>query len=593
MARNLKMSTGVSRRKLSLRIGAGIAALVLFAALFFFFILLIKVKGQFGYLYNFFVKTDGSLPVSTYETMEPVSHNVPYAVPSTKPERFLVSTKLEVEGLIVTDYQRPAPIRLDESSVNLLSAHMGLLTFRGNYARTASSYQSVLDSATRLKKSWSFRTGRFLKDDGVNYWSGNGWTGQPIAVHWSNEWKAVMNLYPTACQKSDLTEIIYPGMDGKIHFLDIETGAETRPAINVGMIFKGTCSVHPTYPLLICGSGDSATGLFGEQICARIFIYSLIDGRKLYEFAANDPFSTRSWHGFDSSPIFAEEADTVIYPGENGVLYTLRLNTSFDKEHAILSIAPEQPVKYAYTSYAAGERFEASENGNGSGSESSPVVYDHYLFFGDNGGIFQCLDLNTMKPVWVQDLLEDINSSPVLEQDADGKWYIYVGTTLKFHYDSHHIGEAGIYKLNAQTGEIVWKKPYAVHTVLGLAGGVLASGASGCGEIADYLFYAISKVPSVESGYVVAISKTTGEEYWRYELPCDAWSSGCLVYTGDGHSRLVQCCGNGDVLLMDTLTGKVLSKVSYNSNIESTPAIVGNRIVVGLRSEYIVSMEIH
>ena len=33
----------------------------------------------------------------------------------------------------------------------------------------------------------------------------------------------------------------------------------------------------------------------------------------------------------------------------------------------------------------------------------------------DNGGNLMCLDLNTLQLVWVQDTLDDSNSTPVLE----------------------------------------------------------------------------------------------------------------------------------------------------------------------------------
>lgn len=577
------------------RIGAAVLVLLLFGL----FLLLVKVKGNLSYVYNFFVSTRGSLAVERgFEGSAAggAAAEGLRAVEGTEPARHLAGWDVEVNGKVVGEYKRTHGIHVEreylEGFPNCENSE-GMLTYRGNYLRDMTSYAGLSGDGTELAKSWEFETGRFLKSDGVNYWSGNGWTGQPLAVKWSNEWKRRMNLNEAARAKDGLVEIIYPGMDGKIHFLDMETGEETRAAINVGMIFKGTCSLHPEYPLLVCGSGDYAPGMFGELVCARIFVFSLIDGSLLYDFAANDDFATRAWHGFDSSPIYVTEADTLIYPGENGVLYTVHLNTRFDEADGRLSVAPDETVKYAYASYAADERYEASENGNGSGSESSAVIWENYLFFGDNGGIFQCLDLNTMEPVWVQDLLEDINSSPVLEFGDGGEMYLYVGTTLKYHFDRHHLGEACVYKLDARTGEIVWKKPYEVHTVLGLAGGVLASGAGGRGrETEDYIFYAISKCPSVDSSYIVALSKTTGEEYWRVGLPCDAWSSGCLTYTADGAARLIQCCGNGDILLMDALTGTVLDSVNYGANIEATPVIYGDRLVVGIRSEAIVGARI-
>ena len=65
---------------------------------------------------------------------------------------------------------------------------------------------------------------KVLKSNGVDYWSGNGWTGQPIVVQWDEETKQIMNLYEESKKKRNLIEVIYPGMDGMIHFLGFETG---------------------------------------------------------------------------------------------------------------------------------------------------------------------------------------------------------------------------------------------------------------------------------------------------------------------------------------------------------------------------------
>ena len=572
------------------RIILAAGALLLFAFLCVLFVLLVKVKGNPKYLGNFVTKTRGALATEHFEhTSDGAS--VPHAAAETSPDIYLDKTLIAVNGTEVTDYQRKKPISFSEDDLKKVREN-GILTFRGNYHRSLSSFGTAELNEFRLEHSWTFGTGRFLKSDGVNYWSGNGWTGQPLAVIWDEATKRLMNLYDAAKNKSGLCEIIYPGMDGMIRFLDMETGEPTRDPINVGMAFKGTCSIHPDYPVLICGSGDWATGPFGEQISARFFLYNLLDGTKLYEFGANDPFAPRAWHGFDSSPIFYAPTDTVICPGENGVLYTVDLNIVYDKGAGTLTVSPEEPVRYVYYSKTAGLRFEASEMSNGSGIENSAVVFDHYLFFGDNGGIFQCLDLNTMQPVWVQDLLEDINSSPVLEQTPDGGLCLYVATTLKYGYNDANIGEACLYKLDAVTGEIIWKKPYEVHTVLGLAGGFLSSGALGEGPVGNAIFYTVSKSPSVDSSYLVSIDRVSGEELWKREFPCDAWSSGCLLYDRDGQAWLVQCFGNGDILLIDAKTGVTKSQVHMGANIESTPAIVGNHLVVGVRDERIIGLRL-
>lgn len=43
----------------------------------------------------------------------------------------------------------------------------------------------------------------------------------------------------------------------------------------------------------------------------------------------------------------------------------------------------------------------------------------NYIFMTDNGGNLMCLGLNTLQLVWVQDTLDDSNSTPVLEIEKD------------------------------------------------------------------------------------------------------------------------------------------------------------------------------
>ena len=397
-----------------------------------------------------------------------------------------------------------------------------------------------------------------------------------------------MNLNESAKNKDGLIEVIYPGMDGSIHFLDIETGEETRPEIYVGMTFKGTASLYPDgkTPLLFCGSGDAQTGPFGENVSQRFYIYSLIDGTLLYESGYNDDFAPRIWHAYDSSPVIDPITDTLIYPGENGVIYTMKLNTSYDEAAGTLSVAPSDIVKF---SFDIPEKY--AEGGTLWGSECSACVWNGYLFIGDNGGSIYCLDLNSMKMVWINDVAEDINSSPIFETDG-GNHFLYVATTLKYGYNSHNMGKASIYKMNAVTGEIIWRKPYEVHTVKGYAGGVLSTGALGTGLVSDYIFYSVSKTPDLEGGYLVALDKHTGEEVWTKKLDMYSWSSTVFFTSEQGKNYLIQGCQNGDLILFDAKTGNVLDTVNFGSGIEATPALYGNRLILATRSEKIFGVKI-
>lgn len=581
-----KILTYIKQRKL--RIGLLVIAIVLLVIGFQGFKLLVKV-GNIKYLYNYQHDTKGSLAVEQHENTGSATVASAGAIDSTRPSNWNISTRIQVDGVDVSTYQRKDPIFFQSQYLNHFTDMKGILTFRGDYMRNLQAYGNATITEEKFgDDKWSFSTGKVLKSNGVDYWSGNGWTGQPLVVQWDEQTKNVMNLYASAKNKEDLIEVIYPGMDGFVHFLDMETGEPTRDAINVGMTFKGTASIHPGgIPMIVLGSGDAQTGMFGECISPRIYIYSLIDGAKLYEFAANDEIAPRVWHAFDSSAIFHAETDTLISIGENGVIYTLKLNTSYDKATGKLSIAPSDMVKAVYSP----ERY--SEEGHVWGSESSASVWQNYLFFGDNGGTVYCIDLNTMQMVWTQDVLDDVNSSIIFEEDENKNKYLYVATTLKYATNQHNIGEANVFKLNAMTGEVIWRKPYEVHTVKGLAGGFLATGISGKGVVKDYVYYFVSKTPEIDGGYLVALDKKTGEEVWTLDPGTDSWSSANMLYTKEGKAYLVQGGYDGNLMLIDATTGKILDRTYLGGGgIEATCAVYENHIVVGTRNEKIVGVTV-
>ncbi len=553
------------------------------------FKLLVKV-GNIKYIYNYSHDTQGSLKVQqNLGNKINANATVAKATTATEPSLLGITTRIQVDGKDVTSYSRKDKIYFTSKELKNFTNWKGITTFRGDYNRNLQAYgtatitQEVFDD-----QIWSYSTGKVLKSNGVDYWSGNGWTGQPLLIQWDEQTKKVMNLYASAKNKEDLIEVIYPGMDGFIHFLDAKTGEPTRDAVNVGMTFKGTCSLYPgEAPILVLGSGDAQTGVFGECISPRIYIYSLIDGKKLYEFADNDPIAPRIWHAFDSSAIFHKETDTLIAIGENGVIYTLKLNTKYNKATGELSINPSEEVKAVYSAA------RNSEDGYLWGSESSASVWQNYLFLGDNGGVVYCVDLNTMQLVWTQDVFDDVNSSVIFEEDEAGNKYLYVATTLKYQTNSHNMGEANVFKLNAMSGEVIWRKPYEVHTVKGLAGGFLATGVSGKGVVSDYIFYFVSKTPKVDSGYLVALNKETGEEAWKIDPGTDSWSSMNIVYTKDGRAYLIQGGYDGNLMLIDATNGVIKDRVYLGGGgIEATCAVFDNHIVVGTRNEKIVGVTV-
>ena len=502
------------------------------------------------------------------ETQEPTNPPVPFEPAMTdvsNPKNFGVQWEIIENDKIVDSFTREEPISFGDGSEYF--ALPGIATFRGNNYRNNATYGTASVNSAKLTKVWSHGIGRL--DD----WGGCAWTGQPLVVQWDNETKAIMNLYNSKKEKEGLVEVIYATLDGKIHFYDIDDGIETRTPINIGMNFKGAGALDPRgYPLLYVGSG-----LYTNNKVPRMYVVSLITGEILYEYGHKEKFNERNWMAFDSSPLVDAETDTLIWPGENGILYTIKLNTQYDKAAGTISVNPDTPVKARY-------RSSYSESGRYLGYESSVSVVDNYLYVSENGGMFYCVDLNTMELVWAQDTKDDSNSSPVFEWGEDGVGYVYTAPSL--HWTAKKdAGSVTIYKLNAQTGEVVWEVTRNCVTVKDVSGGVQATpliGKEGS-DIEDLIIYIVARVPKAYDGTMIAIDRQTGEVVWEIETVNYAWSSPVAFYTEEGKSYLAFVNASGKIRLVEGTTGKVLYALGLDQTTEASPVIFNNMMVLGTR----------
>ncbi len=517
------------------------------------------------------------------------------AVASTRPAAFDITTKLFRGTEPISSFSREPPLSFGQGKD--YTALEGIITFRGNNYRDTAAYGTVDVNSASLSIAWSVPTGSLPKTGGTGSWTGSGWTGQPLLVKWPEDLKSIMNLKATKKADPDLVEVIYPCLDGNIYFLDLRDGSYTRPPIKSGGgPFKGTGSIYPDgTPILAVGHGDNVP----DREVVRARLYSLIDQSLLYSFGKKpDPNSYRKFHAYDSSALFDPETDTLIQPGENGILYTIKLNTQFDKEAGTLSVDPDPPVKINYTSPLYKDAAVPTPRARWWGIETSAAAWRNYLYVGENGGHLFCFDLNTMRLVWVQDTLDDTNVTPVFEESPeDGTCYIYISTSL--HITSPGTtdprkGGIPIWKIDAATGEVVWETdPYPCYTITGVSGGVQATPVLGQHDIADLVIFTIARTPGVNTGIVVALDKKTGQEVWRTQFNQYAWSSPVAVYTPEGKSYLIQCDTVGNMFLLEGTTGKILDQISLGANIEASPAVFGNTIVVGTRGQKIFGVTIN
>lgn len=519
--------------------------------------------------------------VYRYEALEQTGpEDKPHPVKGTTQDDLGIECNLEVNGKIQAEYQRLETIAFQPGED--YTKMEGIVTFRGDNLRSGAAFGELPSRPKKLEKKWSVSTGRLQKGYGKGYWTGSGWTGQPLIVRWTPELRKLMNIYPHKKEKEGLTEAIYSTMDGNVYFIDIEDGEKTRDDLFVGLPFKGAGALDPRgIPMLYLGPGDSC----GDEL-ARGFIYNLINCKKLYEFGANDPFALRKFHGYDSSVLVAEAADTLIAPGENGILYTMKLNTKFNRETGELSIDPSETVKLRYKTY------RSSEQNYWLGMEDSGVMWDNYLYIADNGGNLMCIDINTMKIIWAQDVVDDTNGSPVFSVE-EGVPYLYIATSLHWTASPRlKLGDVPIFKINAITGEYVWKHTYLCNTVAGISGGVQATCVSGKHSISDLVIFPVARTPQVRAGILVALDKKTGEEVWRYHTGRYVWSSPVDIYDPDGNAYIVVCNSEGDMDLLDARKGTLLSRLNFGANIEASPAVFNDMLVVGTRGQEIVGVKI-
>jgi len=528
--------------------------------------------------------------------------NVPIGTPGTglsAAERKVVQSVLSGDSDL-SPFARSVPVSfgdaLDYQSVP------GILTFRGNNFRNCASWGTAVASASALEQIWEYSgIGGLTATTGSFSWTGTGWTGQPLVIEWDWDVQQMMNMYPEKKVKKGLTEVIVAAMDGKIYFFDLDDGTMTRDPINVGFTIKGTPCLDPRgYPILYVGQGDNngADGKIGFRI------YSLIDDSLLYYQDGMDSRANRTdWGACDSSPIVNASSDTLIFPSENGLVYTLKLNTSFNRATGALSISPES-IAYKYL-------FDGV-SGNATGIESSMAVYSHYGYFCDNTGNLICMDLNTMQMIWAVQLGDNSDVTPVIEEE-DGRVYLYTGTQVNWQRtdEPEYTGAAYTYKFDAMTGEEVWQTSQPCHTRNGesaddsVNGGMYGTPVCGRKSISDLVIYSYCMTTGINSGnMLVAYDKTTGEEVWRYAMNMYSWSSPVDCYDADGNAYIIICDSIGQIHLVNGLTGTRINflqtirgkgtadETKTGLNMESSPIVYNGMIVIGTRAGSVFGVKI-
>ncbi|MCR4731208.1 MAG: hypothetical protein K5881_09805 [Saccharofermentans sp.] len=509
--------------------------------------------------------------------------------------RGITQTVMVNRQFIEGDYNREKPIYMPDPV--MYGSIPGIFTYRGNNFRNCASFGYTNIYRGALTQRWEFKgIGKKLASTQNFEWSGVKWTGQPLVAVWPASIRQNMNLNDTAKHQQELREVIIAALDGKIYFFNLLNGEQTRDPINVGASVKGTPALDPRgYPIIYVGQTDNNGGSnFG------MYVYSLLDGSLLYMYDGSDDGAYRSnWNAFDSSPIVNGDTDTLIWPCENGYIYTFDLNTNYAPGAATISMSP----------VVTGYKYMFNDNvGSRMGVESSIAVYGNYGYFMDNTQNLCCLDLNTLKMVWTQVLGDDSDVTPMINEE-NGIPYVYIGTEVD---NQNGVGEscgaAYIYKINGLTGKIEWQNSEPCYTFNGessdsdQSGGCFGNPIMGKGKISNLVIFSFSMTSGLASGNkIIAFDKDLGTKVWEYKMNIYSYSSPVDFYDSEGNAYIIICDSIGQIHMIRAEAGiedkerrityiqtkRNLGQADQTSKgicIEASPIVYEGMVVVGTTS---------
>ena len=508
---------------------------------------------------------------------------VPTASPLPKLEAQsggLKITEKAYQGSKAVSYQRQISLSAPNPD-NYSYYEAGVLTFRGDNFRRNAAFGTVNVEKGQLSVLWKSEIGSLrTKSNGTLY--GVGWTGQPAIVKWTSEVRQMMNLYEDKKNALALREVIFGAQDGKIYFLDLRDGTPTRDPINVGYPLKGSVAVD-TYgrPLIAVGQGISNMP-DGKQHPIGLHVYYLTDGTEAFLLngrKSNTQVQYTTNGAFDGTPLFLYENDAMVVAGENGLLYTVDLNSKFvypkqDDPDVKGSLALSREVTYLRTKADA-------ENDNLVSVESSVAMYDQYVFMADTYGVVRCVDTDTMKTVWAIDCGDNTDAALALDMDEAGTLSLYTGNTAYSRLGKKT--DVTIRRLNAMTGEEIWSYQIKAAYNTDQASGCKASPVIGQHSVKDLVYFTVNRVDGASR--LVALNKQTGAEAWSYQLSAESVSSPVAVYNENGDAWIIQGDAGGSLTMLEARTGKVVTTLNLGGVIEGSPAVYKNYLVIGTCSK--------
>ena len=373
-----------------------------------------------------------------------------------------------------------------------------------------------------------------------------------------------------------LKEVIVAGQDGNLYFYNLLDGEATREPIELGAPSRGGVSVA-TNGTPILGVGQYNARLASKTVKNGYHIINLLTNKKQELIQCDGKDKNSNYSGVTGAALFDSQSGTMIFGSQNGLIYTVELGAqkeAYDYQTGKLTLGTSQQ---GYKTLAD------KQNKKNTNIDASVAMYNNYIYYGDQSGIVQCVDINTMTPVWAVNTGDNVDATPALDIEDGQNVVLYTANTLM---NQGRAGVCTIRRLNALTGEQDWayEVPELAYTTE-YDIGCYASPLVGQESISDLVIFTVSK--GAGGAAVVALNKQSGSVAWQTALSATTVSSPVAVYNKNGDAWIIQAQSNGNVHLMDAKTGKIVDTLALANaegeavEIEGSPAVYGNLMVIG------------
>ncbi len=469
-----------------------------------------------------------------------------------------------VDGVLTSGYVRETPINMPGADA-YLPADYAVTTWRGSSFRQNAAASLLEEAPAALEAVWACAIPggwhpAFTEDV------------QPVIIKWPQDVRMMMNLTDAAKATSALKEVILPGMDGQIRFLNLADGSATRTAIDVGYPMNSSVTLHPLgYPLLLAGQAYPLLAMSNGHIGLRYIeavtghVVRFVDGNAAFPAMLRESRSG----AFTTAALIDKNTNTAVFLSKDGWLFTesLGLQMIVNQDRQLIHFGFDRPQSVA----ALVSSYEIT---------AAPVMHGSLLWLGNAFGQVICIDTTTMQPLWTQSGLHGV-SALAMRETAEGTQLLAISG----------MGAARLTCLDPATGAVLADIPLTLRTAPCAASAPVV----GRKSLEGLVFVNLSGPCDATAGLaeLCAINLEDGQIVWRTAHPdptaiVDAVTAPVAVYDEAGNGYLITATeGDTDTLLLltDGQTGDLLSTLTLEGVMPCNPAAYGDMLVITTHTE--------